>query len=363
MRRVTQIFAVVVTVLTAVVAIALPQQRRGGRRATASGAVSRTNVVDQPNSELTTDIEAPPAPAPPRPANVRADVPHLAVNDGLVDVNCPLCGGADHAFYTMAPSHYGPEHFRVTRCRECRMIFTNPQPTTYIQEVADRGVLGRHFDEGKLASRQRVASFVLSVLAPLSPGRRILDFGCGEGAFVAQAVAEGWEASGVDLNAGLVEQAKRHWGVDTLVGGSLEEFLATNPQPYDAIVTSQVFEHLQEPRVIGAALVGMLRPGGVIYIDVPNANQLGEWTQRGKTLDPTAHWNHFTVETLDRLVRDLGCDVIHGTGAPSLVGVYRRLGFDQRTANALGRVTRRTLPGIGTGACVIGRRPSSSMAV
>ena len=64
-----------------------------------------------------------------------------------------------------------------------------------------------------------------------------------------------------------------------------------------------------------------------------------------------------------RLVRDLGCDVVYGTGAPSLVSVYRRAGFDQRRANALGRVTRRTLPGIGTGACVIGRRPSSSMAV
>jgi 2-polyprenyl-3-methyl-5-hydroxy-6-metoxy-1,4-benzoquinol methylase len=362
MRRVTRVFTVVVAVLTAIVATALPQQRRGGRRSTASGAVSRTSLVDQPPAGLTASVEARP-PTAPHQASARVDAAHLAVEDGLVAVNCPLCGGSDHALYTMAPSHYGPEHFKVTRCRQCRMIFTNPQPTTYIQEVADRGVLGRHFDEGKLASRRRVASFVLSVLAPLAPGRRILDFGCGEGAFVAQAAAEGWEASGVDLNAGLVEHARSHWGIQTLVGGSLEQFLATDPQPYDAIVTSQVFEHLQEPRVIGAALVGMLRPGGVIYIDVPNANQLGEWVQRGKTLDPTAHWNHFTVETLDRLVRELGCDVIQGTGAPSLVGVYRRLGFDQRTANALGRATRRTLPGIGTGACVIGRRPASSMAV
>jgi 2-polyprenyl-3-methyl-5-hydroxy-6-metoxy-1,4-benzoquinol methylase len=362
MRRVTRILTVVVALLASIAAIAMPQ-RRGARRSTASGTVSRSNAVEQPGSSLTAGVEAPPAPAAPRQAGIRADVPRLAVNDGLVDVNCPLCGGADHALYTMAPSHYGPERFRVTRCRECRMIFTNPQPTTYIQEVADRGVLGRHFDEGKLASRRRVASFVLSVLAPLSPGRRILDFGCGEGAFVAQAVAEGWEASGVDLNAGLVEHARRHWGIETLVGGSLEEFLAANPQPYDAIVTSQVFEHLQEPRAMGAALVAMLKPGGVIYIDVPNANQLGEWVQRGKTLDPTAHWNHFTVKTLERLVRDLGCDVVHGTAAPSLVGVYRRVGFDQRTANALGRVSRRTLPGIGTGACVIGRRPTSSMAV
>jgi 2-polyprenyl-3-methyl-5-hydroxy-6-metoxy-1,4-benzoquinol methylase len=280
----------------------------------------------------------------------------LAVNDGLQDVQCPLCGGAEHTDYVWAPSHYGPERFRVTRCKRCRMIFTNPQPVTYSTEVAQRGVLGRHFRPATLARRLRIARLMLSVIAPLVPGRRVLDFGCGEGAFVSQALAEGWDALGVDLNAGLVEEANRHWKFEALSACSLDDFVARHPRPFDAIVTSQVFEHLQDPVGMGVALKGLLKPGGVLYIDVPNANQLQEWLSPGRTLDPTAHWNHFTVATLSDLVRRIGCEVVSASGAPSLVNVYHRARLGE-LSYPLARATRRVFPNVGTGACVIGRRP------
>jgi 2-polyprenyl-3-methyl-5-hydroxy-6-metoxy-1,4-benzoquinol methylase len=282
-----------------------------------------------------------------------------AVKEGLVDVSCPLCASDKFSVYVWAPSHYGPEKYKVTQCTQCSMILTNPQPTTYDMEVEERGVLGRHFNPKTLEKRRRIASLVLSVIAPMVPGRRVLDFGCGEGSFVAQADAEGWDAAGIDLNRGLVVEANRHWGFNRLWAGSLDEYLASSPKAFDAIVATQVFEHIQRPVEMGRTLARLLNPNGIMYIDVPNANQLAEWKSRGITLDPTAHWNHFTVKTLSALMQKMGLEVVDATGAPSLINLYSRLGLGQG-ALPLARLSRKVLPGIGTGVCVIGRRSGPS---
>ena len=286
----------------------------------------------------------------------------LAAYGELAQVACPLCRSYSDELYVWAESHYGPEKFRVTRCRTCSMIYTNPQPLTYTTEVAERGVLDRHFSEGKIARHRRMASLVLSVLARYGQGRRVLDFGCGEGAFVAQARSEGWDAMGTDLNRGLVTRANTFWRFDALYPGSLEEFLAVTREPFDAVVTSQVFEHLQDPIHMGRQLRRLLKPRGLLYIDVPNAYQLKEWVKPGTTLDPTAHWNHFTLPTLRRLMSEMGFHVEMASGAPSLVNVYHRLRLG-RFANTLGRLSRQLLPSIGSGVSCLGRRTLDCLAI
>lgn len=271
------------------------------------------------------------------------------------EVPCPLCGTHNWREYTWAPSHYGPERFRVTKCRDCGMIATNPQSTGYANTIEQRGVLNRHFAEANLARLRRVGRLMLTLLEPLTTGRRVLDFGCGEGSLVYEARRSGWDALGCDLNRGLVEAANQHWGFNALSAGSLDEFIASNTALFDAIVSSQVFEHLQQPVAVGLRLVSLLKPGGVLLIDVPNARQLKERFRRGDTLDPTSHWSHFTLETLQGLFTRIGCVVVYASAAPSLVNLYHRLGLTT-ACYPLARLTKRVLPAIGTGACVIGRR-------
>lgn len=274
----------------------------------------------------------------------------------MIETGCPLCGSREWCVYTWAPSHYGPETHRVTRCRDCAMIFTNPQPTTYLQQVKSRGALARHFDRDAIEGARRVARLQLRTLARLSSGRRILDFGCGNGAFVREALTQGWLARGADLNAGLVAEANRFWGFDALRSESLDALIERWEGYFDAVMTNQVLEHIQEPRIVGESLLRLLKPGGLLYIDVPNARQLAEWLHRGKTLDPTSHWNHFTLSTLKRFVQRLGCTVAYASAAPSLIGLYGKFVPD-RVAIALGRLSRRVLPPWGSGVCVIARKP------
>jgi SAM-dependent methyltransferase len=255
----------------------------------------------------------------------------------------------------MAPSHYGPEQHQVTQCNDCGMVYTNPQTTTYLEEVENRGALERHFDPQAIRAKRDQAHFLLKLIARYSPGRSLLDFGCGIGAVVEVARESGWNATGFDLNGGLVERANEFWGGRDLVTGNLGNFYASHQGKFDAILSFQVFEHLQQPVDTGTELVRLLRPGGVILIDVPYVYQPAEWISRGKTLDPTSHWCHFSKRTLADLVRRLDCEVVYCSAAPSLVGFYNKLGFG-RAASSLGLLTKACLPPIGSGVCVIGRK-------
>lgn len=257
----------------------------------------------------------------------------------------------------MAPSHYGPEQHRVTRCVECEMIFTNPQPTTYLDEVENRGALDRHFRPDMLAAMDRQGRFLLHLLKRFTPGKKLLDFGCGAGGMVNAARQAGWAVTGFDMNRGLVEAANRHWKFDLVQTGRLDEFYANHAGQFDAIISYQVFEHIQTPVAAAREMARLLKPGGVLLIDVPNVHQPQEWFSRGKTLDPTSHWCHFSTKTLADLVKRAGLDALYVSAAPSLCGLYQKFGFHQ-SCYRLGALTKSLLPPVGSGVCVIARKPS-----
>jgi SAM-dependent methyltransferase len=279
------------------------------------------------------------------------------LKDDLASVPCPLCDGTNLTLHLLAPSHYGPEKLTISRCLDCGMLFTNPQSVSYEHRVRRRGLLDRYFNPIRLEKAKRLATFHLSYLAQLAPGRRVLDFGCGEGTFVRQAKDEGWDAIGVDLNEDLIDGANEFWKFNALHSLTLDD-VARRGWRFDAIYSNQVFEHLRRPVEVGRALVGMLAPRGAIYLEVPNANQLFEQLNPGSTLDPTSHFNHFTVDTLARLIERVGCEPAYATGAPGMFRFWAKIGTGTR-AVPFARVARQILPNVGSGACVIGRKRSA----
>ena len=92
------------------------------------------------------------------------------------EVPCPLCGSDKWEKYVMAPSHYGPELHQVTRCQNCRMVFTNPQLVSYEQQVENTGVLTRHLMSGPLRSAELQARLQLALLGPMPLGKVFQNF-------------------------------------------------------------------------------------------------------------------------------------------------------------------------------------------
>jgi 2-polyprenyl-3-methyl-5-hydroxy-6-metoxy-1,4-benzoquinol methylase len=192
------------------------------------------------------------------------------------DGECPLCGPAPartlHAF---------PQASYV-RCAACGLVHLRPrlreedmlrlyQDGTYFSGSAELG-----YDDyaAEAPALRRTFARRLRELARHSPGGRLLDVGCGTGLLVEAALAEGWDAYGIDASAHAVQQAQRTLGA-RVRAGTLEQ--ADFGAPFDLVTGFDVFEHLYRPRIFVREAAARLRPGGCLALATPN---YASWLRR-----------------------------------------------------------------------------------
>ena len=142
---------------------------------------------------------------------------------------------------------------------------------------------------------------------PAIPGGRLLDVGCGSGAFLVQMAALGWRAQGIDPDPVAVASA-REAGLNVMQGTLDDLDLDEHAGAFDAVTLSHVIEHLHDPADDLRRIQRLLRPGGLLWIATPNLEALGlrrfgpDWLN----LDPPRHLVLFTRGSLERLLRDTG---------------------------------------------------------
>jgi SAM-dependent methyltransferase len=161
-----------------------------------------------------------------------------------------------------------------------------------------------------LAQTDRLELFE-GLLAPTR--RRLLDIGCGPGFFLKTAIARGWNAAGIEPS----RQAAAH--ARSLGASVTEGFFSAATAPglgrFDAINLTNVLEHVPDPVAILTAARGLLDPGGVLCVGVPNdfspfqiaaqnAAGLDDWW-----VAPPHHLNYFDFESLSALLARLGLKV------------------------------------------------------
>ena len=106
---------------------------------------------------------------------------------------------------------------------------------------------------------------------------RILDVGCGGGILTEAMAARGWQMTGVDLSPKSIEVARRHAEesgveVEYQVGSAYE--LPFDDASIDAVVISDVLEHLHDlPRSV-REIARVLKPRGVMAFDTINRTPL-----------------------------------------------------------------------------------------
>jgi SAM-dependent methyltransferase len=108
---------------------------------------------------------------------------------------------------------------------------------------------------------------------PADRGARILDLGCGHGAFLHFAREAGYtHVSGVDDSAQQVAEAKR-LGIEGVTQGDLRDTLAKLPDgSHDVIIAYDVIEHFHKDELIPFVdhVFRVLRDGGVWIVHTPN---------------------------------------------------------------------------------------------
>lgn len=106
------------------------------------------------------------------------------------------------------------------------------------------------------------------VRSRLHPSAEVLDVGCGSGDFLAAIASGVRRAVGLDWSPAAVALSRAR-GLDVREGdlaGHAAEFAGG----FDAVCAFHVLEHLPEPAGFLVSLRRCLRPGGSLYLSVPN---------------------------------------------------------------------------------------------
>jgi len=100
-----------------------------------------------------------------------------------------------------------------------------------------------------------------------SPGKKIIDYGCGHANFVLNANKKGYTCDGVEYNPVHVDLLKKE--IPTSSFYLIDDFLKRNDLKYDVIRLSNVLEHLDNPNQIVQTLVSKLNPKGILLVEGP----------------------------------------------------------------------------------------------
>ena len=118
--------------------------------------------------------------------------------------------------------------------------------------------------------------YVERFLARLEPGAEYLEIGPGHGLLIHFAARSprvgsitGWDVS--ESSLAMTRSTLKSIGVERPVTLALHNILEQSlvPRSYDAVVVSEVLEHLDRPEVALDTVLHALKPGGLAYFNVP----------------------------------------------------------------------------------------------
>ncbi|RWA38707.1 bifunctional 2-polyprenyl-6-hydroxyphenol methylase/3-demethylubiquinol 3-O-methyltransferase UbiG [Xylella fastidiosa] len=105
-------------------------------------------------------------------------------------------------------------------------------------------------------------------------GARVLDVGCGGGLLSEALARQGAHVTAIDLAPELIKAARLH-GLESGIQvdyriQAIEDLLAEQPAPFDAIACMEMLEHVPDPAAIVDACAHLLKPGGRLFVSTIN---------------------------------------------------------------------------------------------
>jgi 2-polyprenyl-3-methyl-5-hydroxy-6-metoxy-1,4-benzoquinol methylase len=161
-----------------------------------------------------------------------------------------------------------------------------------------------------------------------------LDVGCGNGALCKALAQAGFEVSGCDPSIEGIQHARRaHPEIDFHV-------LAVEHSPgtrfggaFDAVVSTEVIEHLYQPRLLPRFAAAVLRDRGHLIVSTPYhgyAKNLAlsvadRWDQHLSPFWDGGHIKFWSRATLTQLISEEGFDVTHFIGVGRIAYLWKSM--------------------------------------
>lgn len=271
-------------------------------------------------------------------------------------LDCPLCA----AHLNGGTPTWQVGKWSIVTCGGCGVGITNPRPTPaeigqyyksnffMVRTDATLGATVGEFLRGKLrpglfavtlrsiilneikyrhdwtlqgnGDRRRLLAPLRGALAltyepiqslPGTPGK-VLDIGFGRGEFLVRAKRLGWDCHGVEVSDTSVEWG-RELGFDARpFDGSFQTPLDYPDTMFDLVSANSVLEHVHHPRLLVQESRRLLKPGGKLFLMIPNFACRDTQTLREhwRMWSPPQHLFHFAPENVRALLEEYGFTAI-----------------------------------------------------
>ena len=231
---------------------------------------------------------------------------------------CPLCGGRERRVLAQRNG------WDIVECVACRMVFLGSELGYDVQaedydwlDEYDRERTRRKAKHPLWMALSRSTAWLrantndrlLSQTLRWRRGGRLVDFGSGDGTFLALA-AQHFDVTGIELSPRFADLARRVVAPEKIIEGAVT-LVAETVLPaagFDVVTQLGYIEHEWHPLDGLRAAYRVLKPGGVVVIKTPN---YASWNRHVRGLEwcgyhVPAHCNYFTPRTLSRILRQTG---------------------------------------------------------
>jgi 2-polyprenyl-3-methyl-5-hydroxy-6-metoxy-1,4-benzoquinol methylase len=185
-------------------------------------------------------------------------------------------------------------------------------------------------------SHQYLFPIVSRFLKEVPAGAVVMDAGCGNGSFIALFQDKGWKLHGSDLSPTGIEIARQTFpDIDFFLadGQTLyADFLKTVGR-VDVVISTEVIEHLYDPRGFLRNCYELLKPGGTLVITTPYHGYLknllmaiaGKMDRHFTVLWDHGHIKFWSRRTLEQALKETGFTDIQFAGSGRIPYVWKSM--------------------------------------
>ena len=233
--------------------------------------------------------------------------------------NCPVCK-SEKITVLFAAEDYTVSHekFSVYQCLNCTHLFT--------QNIPAQNEIGKYYASENYISHSNTQTGIVNRLYHLVRKKtltaklqliqketaketgKILDIGCGTGAFLNTMKLNGWETTGLEPDETARKKAQELYNVTPLPS---PEIFNLPYNTYDAITLWHVLEHVHQLHEYVEQLKNLITDNGRIFIAVPNytSHDAQHYGNAWAAYDVPRHLYHFSPASMKNLVEQHGLTI------------------------------------------------------
>ena len=235
----------------------------------------------------------------------------------------------EHQFDTF----WEEQGIKVIDCRTCGFKHIYPLPTS--EEIAEF-YIEKYYREIKPFPYEKIdgahvewrKKFILNyppyqevyqkvVELKQTTSLRMLDIGCGNTLLAKYFEEQGWTGVIVEPNQDACDYLKKFRL--KVFSKTVEEIDSLNLADFSFINLEFVLEHIRDPYSVLQKLYGLLLPGGIIRVCVPNDFSQGQmayqehYREKLRWVCLPDHINYFNFESLEKLIKKIGFKEVYRT--------------------------------------------------